>query len=124
MCLCPTKLFEVTLGDHDLLPDNFTPGWSAFNAMVSAVNVNITAVGYCPMIPKPPKDYFVVYSIMKRVQKIISKTSHVSTVISFDEAIYSKVKEIQWRFSDEFAETVIRMGSFHIHSNDIFSCNR
>ena len=70
MRLCPTKLFEVTLSDEGLPPDNLTPGWSAFNAMVSTVNVNVTAVGYCPMIPKPPKDYSVVYSIMKTVQKI------------------------------------------------------
>ena len=93
--LCPTKLFEVTLGDDELLPDNLTPGWSAFNAMASTVNVNVTAVGYCPMIPKLPKDYSVVYSIMKTVQKIISKTSQVNTVITFDEAIYCKAKDIQ-----------------------------
>ena len=111
-----TKLFEVTPGNDDLppWPDNLTPGWSALNAMVSTVNVNVTAVGYCPMIPKPPKDYSVVYSIMKTVQKIISKTSQVNTVITFDEAICCKVKEIQWRFSDKFADTVIRMGGFHI----------
>ena len=35
-------------------------------------------------------------------------------MITFDEAIYCKAKEIQWRFSDEFADTVIRMGGFHI----------
>ena len=112
--LCPTKLFELTLRDEDLPPDNLTPGWSAFNAMVSTVSVNVTAVGYCPMIPKSPKDYSVVYSIMKTVQKIISKTSQVNTVITFDEAIYCKAKEIQWRFSDEFADTVIRTRDFHI----------
>ena len=112
--LCPTKLFEITLSDEDLPPDNLTPRWSALNAMVSTVNVNVTAVGYCPMIPKPPNNYSVVYSITKTVQKIISKTSQVNTVITFDEAIYCKAKEIQWRFSDEFADTVIRMGGFHI----------
>ena len=112
--LCPTKLFEVILGDDVLLPDTLTPGWNVFNAMVSTVNVNVTAVGYCPMIPKPPKDYSVVYSTVKTVQKIISKASQVNTVIMFDEAIYCKTKEIQWRFSDEFADTVIRMGGFHI----------
>ena len=112
--LCPTKLFEVTMGDDDLPTDNLTPGWIAFIAMVSIVDVNVTAFGYCPMIPKPPKDYSVVYSIMKTVQKIISKTSQVNTVITFDEAIYCKAKEIQWRVSDEFADTVIRMAGFHI----------
>ena len=112
--LCLTNLLQVILGHDVLPPDNLTPGWSVFNAMVSTVNVNVTAVGYCSMIPKPPKDCSVVYSTVKTVQKIISKTSQVNTVITFDEAIYCKTKEIQWRFSDEFADTVIRMGGFHI----------
>ena len=51
---------------------------------------------------------------MKTVQKIISKISQVNTVIKFDEAINCKAKEIQWRFSNAFADTVIRMGGFNI----------
>ena len=62
----------------------------------------------------PPKDYSVVYSIMKTVQKIISKTSQVNTAITFGEAIYCKLKQIQWRFSDELVDSVIKMGGFHI----------
>ena len=39
------------------------------------------------------------------------------TVITFDLAIYSKAKEIQWRFPDEFSVVVVRMGGFHIALN-------
>ena len=39
------------------------------------------------------------------------------TVIAFDLAIYSKAKEIQWRFSDEFSIVVVRMGGFYIALN-------
>ena len=78
--------------------------------MVSAVHVNVIADGYCPMIRKPPEHYSVVYTIMKIVQKIIFKTSQV---IMFVEAIHCKAKEIQWKFSDAFAVTVITMGGFH-----------
>ena len=35
------------------------------------------------------------------------------TILTFDEAIYCKAKEIQWRCQDEFKETVIRLGGFH-----------
>ena len=57
------------------------------------VKFNITAVGYCPMVPKPPEDYSVVYQTMKTVQKIISKTRQDNAVITFDEAIYCKAKK-------------------------------
>ena len=36
---------------------------------------------------------------------------------TFDLAIYSKAKEIQWRFPDEFSIVVVRMGGFHIALN-------
>lgn len=32
-------------------------------------------------------------------------------------AIHSKAKEIQWRFPEEFKETIICMGGFHIALN-------
>ena len=39
------------------------------------------------------------------------------TPITFDLAIYSKAKEIQWRFPNEFSNLVVRMGGFHIVLN-------
>ena len=39
------------------------------------------------------------------------------SVITFDLAIYMKAKEIQWRRPEEFKNTVIRMGGFHIALN-------
>ena len=38
-------------------------------------------------------------------------------VITFDLAIYVKAKQIQWKFPQEFSDTVIRMGGFHIVLN-------
>ena len=35
------------------------------------------------------------------------------SVLTFDEAIYYKAKEIQWHCQDEFKKTVIRFGGFH-----------
>lgn len=42
------------------------------------------------------------------------KTLHQKyTVITFDEAIYCKAKEIQWRCADVFSDIVLRLGVFH-----------
>jgi len=38
-------------------------------------------------------------------------------VITFDLAIYSKAKEIQWRFPNEFFNVVVGMGWFHVVLN-------
>ena len=39
------------------------------------------------------------------------------TVITFNLAIFSKAKKIQWRFPDEFSNVLVRMGGFHIALN-------
>ena len=35
------------------------------------------------------------------------------SVITFDEAIYCKANEIQWQRTDEFSDTILRLGGFH-----------
>ncbi len=45
---------------------------------------------------------------------MMTKLNQKTSVITFDEAIYSIAKQIQWRNPDEFKDTVIRLGGFHM----------
>ena len=54
---------------------------------------------------------------MKNVQTMMEALDQRHSVITFDLAIYMKAKEIQWRRPEEFKNTVIRMGGFHIALN-------
>ena len=38
-------------------------------------------------------------------------------MVTFDLLIYMKAKQIQWRYPEEFANVIIRMGGFHIALN-------
>ena len=51
---------------------------------------------------------------MKQAQKISSSIGQVDSAVTFDLAIYFKAKQVQWRCPEEFSDTVIRKGSFHI----------
>ena len=62
-------------------------------------------------------DYNTVYTFMKQVQQMMSSLGREYSVVTFDLAIYMKAKEIQWRHPEEFDDTVIRMGGFHIALN-------
>ncbi len=55
--------------------------------------------------------------VMKKAQNICSSLQQRDMVITFDLAIYAKAKQIQWKFPEEFSDTVIRMGGFHIALN-------
>jgi len=51
---------------------------------------------------------------MKYAQQAVERLGQANSVITFDEAIYAKAKEIQWRRPDEFKATVLRLGGFHM----------
>ena len=113
--LCPEKMFQV-----DLFRDpkqQTVPGWSAFNALVCVNKVDESSIGYCPLIKASPTEYSTIYTVMLTIQKHMSKLNQNMSVLTFDEAIYSKAKEIQWKCGDQFDDVILRMGGFHIALN-------
>ena len=114
--LLSTKLFEVEL-EPTTADQQKIARWTAFNTMVSCGAPSTTEVGYCPMINGTLTDYNTVYTFMKQVQQMMSSPGQEYSVVTFDLAIYMKAKEIQWRHPEEFDDTVIRMGGFHIALN-------
>jgi len=93
------------------------PGWSGFNANISKKRARQTTVGYCPMIPAFSTEYSTIYTVMKQVQNMMEALQQRHNVITFDLTIYMKAKEVHWRLSEEFKNTVICMGGFHITLN-------
>ena len=69
------------------------------------------------MVDRSSNEYSTIYTVLKHAQKISNAMGQADTVITFDLAIYSKAKEIQWRFPNEFSNVVVRMGGFHIALN-------
>ncbi|KAL9983228.1 hypothetical protein ACROYT_G005368 [Oculina patagonica] len=93
------------------------PGWSAFNGKISSASPPVTSIGYCPMINASSTEYSTIYTVMKNAQKVMVSLEQKHSVITFDLAIYSKAKEIQWRMHEEFTNTILRLGDFHVALN-------
>ena len=93
------------------------PGWSTFNALLFPETSGSSVVGYCPMLQGSSTELTTIYTVLKQVQKICESVHQKDAVITFDQAIYSKAKQIQWSLPDEFKDTVIRLGGFHIVLN-------
>ena len=115
--LCTHQLFSENLHNRDGEVFQPLPSWSGFNAKIASEPPPLTSVGYCPMINGSPTEYSTVYTAMKNVQAMMDVLHQKHSVITFDLAIYMKAKEIQWRRPEEFKNTVIRMGGFHIALN-------
>ena len=69
------------------------------------------------MLPANSVEYSTIYMVMTILQKQMERLSQENSVITFDENIYAKVKEIWCRRPDEFKKLIIRMGGFHISLN-------
>ena len=115
--LCTNKLFPVDLQTTTTEHVHPIPSWSGFNVKIADEAPPLTSVGYCPMINGSPTEYTTIYSVMKNAQAMMDALGQKHSVITFDLAIYMKAKEIQWRRPEEFIDTVIRMGGFHIAIN-------
>lgn len=114
--LFPTKLFGVDLNIIGA-DEQSLPSWSGFNAKISSLSPPLTSVGYCPLINGSLTEFSIIYSLMKNVQQMMKGLGQRYSVITFDLAIYIKAKEIQWGLPEEFKDTVIRMGGFHVALN-------
>ena len=97
--------------------EQHVPAWRGFNQVVSETNTQVTTVGYLPIIPAPATDYDTLWTVIDRCQKIAGKIGLKHTVLTFDESLYSKVKELTWYRPEECQGLVLRLGSFHIAMN-------
>ena len=74
-------------------------------------------ISYCPMIQGSSAEFSTIYTVIKSVQAISASLGQSSSVVTFDLTIYSKAKEIQWRYPNEFKNLTTRIGGFHIALN-------
>ena len=111
--LCPTKIFTATISPST----QQVPNWGGFQAKVTSSISSLTNIGYCPLIRASPTEYLTVYTVLRTVSKMMRSLKQETSVITFDLAIYTKAKEIQWKYNNEFKNTVIRLGGFHIVLN-------
>jgi len=80
-------------------------------------------IGFCHFasnLRKHLKGFHPFYGLepfMSCVIHVSASLGQSSSVVTFDLAIYSKAKEIQWRYPNEFKDLTIRIGGFHIALN-------
>ena len=86
---------------NDTYGEQSVSGWSAFNAEMSSITLPRTIIVYCPMIAGSPTEYSTIYTVLKTVQEMSKHLQQNTAVITFDLAIYSKAKEIHWRYPED-----------------------
>ena len=89
-------------------------GWTGFDISVhSKVPVSQDVIGYPPTIDAPATDMATVHEVLVQTLKIKSTLKLKSTVLVFDQTLYAKANEVQWKQSERFKDIVLRIKVFH-----------
>ena len=74
--------------------------------MVSSFHSEPIDVGYMPIIPSPADDMDTVFTVLSRCQAITEKLGQKHTIITFDQALYYRAKEICWLKHTQFGNVM------------------
>ncbi|CAH1225893.1 unnamed protein product [Diabrotica balteata] len=91
--------------------------WSGFHKRTVEDKSHVTTYGYLPVLPHVSSEYDTVWTVIIKCNEIAKELNNRYTVLTFDQAIYYKAKELQWSQSEDTKNVVIRLGGFHIVMN-------
>ena len=77
------------------------------------VQVSQDVTGYLPTIDAPATDMATVHEVLVQSLKIKSTLKLRSIVLVFDQTLYAKATEVQWKQSERVKDIVLRMRVFH-----------
>mgnify|MGYP001792679984 CR=1 FL=1 len=88
--------------------------WTGFNISGSnEVEITKDNIGYLPTINAPATYMATVHEVLVQSLKIKNQLQLKSVILVFDQALYAKATEIQWKHDQRFKDIILRMGVFH-----------
>ena len=95
------------------------PAWTAFNQTLdtSGKDVPVSRVGHLPIINAPAHEYDVIWTVMNHSMDITKALGQEYAIITFDEQLYSKAKQLQWFKPEQCRNVIIMLGGFHTQMN-------
>ena len=77
------------------------------------VQVSQDVTGYLTTIDAPATDMATVHEVLVQSLKIKNTLKLKSIVLVFDQALYAKATEVQWKQSERFKDIMLRMRVLH-----------
>lgn len=100
-------------------PDGNKIGWTKFNKDISTNNSSLTASGFMPLILHPAHEYNTLTLVLNRCISVANKLNYKHVVLTVDQALHCRLKDIIWT-SEIFKERIVlKMGGLHLANNYI-----
>eukprot|EP00795_Rhopilema_esculentum_P009663 gene9663-17422_t len=92
--------------------DNTIGSWTAFNKIMTDVEVQKSLVEYLPVIPQPP-EYPVCKNFLDKLLRLMKELDIGHIYAHADEQVYARLAHILWKYPDTYKNVIILMGGFH-----------
>ena len=96
--------------------DQKIPMWTGFNTRISEPTNLKTIPYYLPSINEKPSELKTVYTVLKRGSKLAKLCDQPYSVHTFDQQLYAVAQDIKLNCSNEFEDSILRLGGFHTTS--------
>ena len=97
--------------------DQCIPSWTGFNQVVSKIEPDVSIVGLLPIIPAVAHEMDTLMTVLLKCKDLSKKLNQVTTVVTFDQALYCRARELVWYFPQDLSNVIIRLGGFHTALN-------
>ena len=92
------------------------PSWAAFNEIISD-ETSHTTPGMMPILQAPADDKDTLVTVLNRFKDITTYLGQDYTVIAMEQPLYSKAKELAWKYPDKYKNVILLTGDLHILFN-------
>ena len=97
---------------------NAVPAWTGFNQVTTLDENEQCSVGHMPLINALAHENNTLWTVLMRSLRISEVMNPgQSTVITLDQQLYCKAKELQWANPEQCKTIFLRLGGFHIANN-------
>ena len=109
--MIPTDLFVM---EHDDITENYDmPSWNKFFDNLHESS-DKTVIAYGPIFPESPTKASVVETSLDYFMKVMAKLGQNKTVVTRDQAIYDIAKSLAKKYSEKYANLILRLVGFYI----------
>jgi len=92
------------------------PSWGLFNEAASTIDPPTTVAGMLPILQAPADDINTLSTVINCCMAISQKLGQQHTVITADQPLYSRGKELVW-FNPQYNNVILLLGGLHISFN-------
>ena len=101
---------------HDDADKRSVPTWRALNEATSIIDPPVTTAGMLPILQAPADDNDTLTTVINRFADITNHTGQKHTIITADQPLYSRGKELVWA-NHKFENVIFLMGGLHVCFN-------